>query len=73
MPHIDLFNKTADVAKMATAVQDGTFKICSKLYASYVAKCAAEGVVIGTVAGLAIVGALALTLGYNPDHLSDDK
>lgn len=58
MPIIDLFNKSADEIKMAAAISDGSFRFRSKLYAKYMTKCVAEGLVIGTVATLATVGAL---------------
>lgn len=68
MPTIDLFNKSADEAKIVTAINDGTFRFRSGLYIKYTAKCAAQGVVVGAVAGLAIVGALAIVAdALNPE------
>jgi len=56
---IDLFNKTADEQKIASAIVDGTFRFRSKLYAKYCAKSLAEGLIVGTVASFALIGVLA--------------
>lgn len=60
MPTIDLFNKTADQDKITAAIIDGSFRFRSKLYVTYLAKNAAEGLVIGAVLGLATIGALVV-------------
>lgn len=60
MPSIDLFNKSADEAKITSSILDGTFRLNSKLYAKYTIKCAAEGLIVGATLGLAIVGALVI-------------
>lgn len=57
MPTIDLFNKTADEAKIFAALNDGSFRFTSKLYAKYVAKSAAQTLIISTTATLALIGA----------------
>jgi hypothetical protein len=60
MPTIDLFNKTADEAKISAAILDGSFHFNSKLYAKYLAKSAAQGIIVGGVLTLASVGALVI-------------
>lgn len=57
MPTIDLFNKTADEAKIAAAIVDGSFRFRSKLYAKYAAKSVAQTAIITTTATLALIGA----------------
>jgi hypothetical protein len=60
MPIIDLFNKTADEAKIFASIKDGTFRFGSKQYAKYLLKSAAEGAIIGGVIGLALIGAIVV-------------
>lgn len=60
MPHIDLFNKSADEALIYSGIVDGTFRMRSKLYAKYMLKNAAQGFVVGGVIGLAALGALVI-------------
>ena len=63
MPRINLFNNRAAKKEIISSVYKGTFRFNSMQYYKYVAKDAAQSlIVIGTVF-LAIVGAIAIAVG----------
>lgn len=74
MPTIDLFNKSTDEAKIFATIVDGTFRFRSKLYFKYLAKNAAEGLIIGGVIGLAVIGGLVVVAeALNPSTAEDES
>jgi len=60
MPTIDLFNKTADEAKIVAAISDGSFRFRSKLYVKYTAKSVAQTAIVMTTVTLASIGAIVV-------------
>ena len=60
MPTIDLFNKSADEALIASALANGTFRLRSKMYAKYFLKSTGQTLLVSAVVTLAAIGALAV-------------